>query len=206
LRRSSHEQEINPFFPRSSRTRCTHGAGSPWRRANEILKLVSTFFLPRRSSTADSSLEELCGQASPHLRGRANLQGIADCPSGYRRHAVFHREPELRCARAKTNGTLMPQIQRVRQSDFNFMFGAVVDQAIRRAPLSAILRDGGEGQLNLTLLDCHGHEHVQDTVVKLKQYSIATLLQVHQSAFLDQPGSLKVVSSGTETTWHIPGF
>ena len=49
------------------------------RRANEILKLASAF-LPRRSSTANSSLEGLCEQASPHLRGRADLQGIADCP------------------------------------------------------------------------------------------------------------------------------
>jgi hypothetical protein len=31
LRRWSHEQEIKSFFPRSSRTRCAHGAGPPWR-------------------------------------------------------------------------------------------------------------------------------------------------------------------------------
>ena len=49
------------------------------RRANEILKLASAF-LPRRSSTANSSFKGLCGQASPHLRDRADLQGLADCP------------------------------------------------------------------------------------------------------------------------------
>ncbi len=49
------------------------------RRANEILKLASAF-LPRRSSTADSSLEGLCGQAPRNPRGRADLQGIANCP------------------------------------------------------------------------------------------------------------------------------
>lgn len=49
------------------------------RRANEILKLASAF-LPRWSSTANSSLERIRGLTSRHLRGRANLQGIADCP------------------------------------------------------------------------------------------------------------------------------
>ena len=51
------------------------------RRANEILKLASAF-LPRRSSTANSSFKGLCGQASRHPRGRADLQGLADCPVG----------------------------------------------------------------------------------------------------------------------------
>jgi hypothetical protein len=30
LRRWSHEQEIKSFFPRSSRTRCSHGSRAPW--------------------------------------------------------------------------------------------------------------------------------------------------------------------------------
>lgn len=51
------------------------------RRANEILKLASTF-LPRRSSTAGSSLEEVRRRASSHVRGRADLQGVADRPVG----------------------------------------------------------------------------------------------------------------------------
>jgi transposase-like protein len=50
------------------------------RRANEILKLASAFFAQAAASTADSSLEGLCGQASRHPRGRANRQGFADCP------------------------------------------------------------------------------------------------------------------------------
>ena len=49
------------------------------RRANEILKLASAFFA-RRSSTANSSTERLHRPASQCLRGRANLQGLADCP------------------------------------------------------------------------------------------------------------------------------
>ena len=49
------------------------------RRANEILKLASAF-LPRRSRAADSSSERLYRPASPDPRGRADLQGLADCP------------------------------------------------------------------------------------------------------------------------------
>jgi transposase-like protein len=51
------------------------------RRANEILKLASAF-LPRRSSTADSSPEGLHRPASNNLRGRADLQGFAGRPVG----------------------------------------------------------------------------------------------------------------------------
>jgi len=49
------------------------------RRANEILKLASAFF-DLSGSTPNSSLEGLCGPASRHLRGRVDLQGIADRP------------------------------------------------------------------------------------------------------------------------------
>jgi len=51
------------------------------RRANEILKLASAF-LPRRSSTADSSPKGLHRRTSTHLRGRADLQGPAGRPVG----------------------------------------------------------------------------------------------------------------------------
>jgi transposase len=53
------------------------------RRANEILKLASAF-LPRRSSTANSSTERLHRPAPWHLRGRAHLKSSADCPVGLR--------------------------------------------------------------------------------------------------------------------------
>jgi putative transposase len=44
-------------------------------------------------------------------------------PSGYRRHVACQRKPELRCARAKTDDTLMPQIQQVWQSNMQ-VYGA----------------------------------------------------------------------------------
>ncbi len=58
------------------------------RRANEILKLASAFlsklrlrlFSPRRSSTADSRTESVCRSVPRPIRGRADLQGLADRP------------------------------------------------------------------------------------------------------------------------------
>jgi hypothetical protein len=44
-------------------------------------------------------------------------------PSGYRRHAVQQRNPDLRCARAKTDDTLKPEIQRVWQANMR-VYGA----------------------------------------------------------------------------------
>lgn len=44
-------------------------------------------------------------------------------PSGYRRHAARQRNPELRCARAQRDATLIPQIERVWQANLQ-VYGA----------------------------------------------------------------------------------
>ena len=44
-------------------------------------------------------------------------------PSGYRRHAAQQRNPALRCARAKTDDTLKPEIRRVWQANMR-VYGA----------------------------------------------------------------------------------
>ena len=44
-------------------------------------------------------------------------------PSGYRRHAAQQRTPELRCARAKQDATLLPQIHQVWQNNMQ-VYGA----------------------------------------------------------------------------------
>jgi hypothetical protein len=53
------------------RTKALERENKELRRVNEILKLASALFA-RRSSTANSSLEGLCGPTSRHLRGRAD--------------------------------------------------------------------------------------------------------------------------------------
>ncbi len=44
-------------------------------------------------------------------------------PSGYRRHAAQQRDPELRCARARRDESLIPQIDRVWQVNLQ-VYGA----------------------------------------------------------------------------------
>ena len=44
-------------------------------------------------------------------------------PSGYRRHAAQQRNPDLRCARAKEDDALKPEIQRVWQANMR-VYGA----------------------------------------------------------------------------------
>ena len=91
------------------------------RRANEILKLVSAFFA--QVELVNSNPEVVHRPASRRPRDRADLQGIAGRPSGYRRHAVELRNPALRCARAIRDDELIPQIQRVWQINLQ-VYGA----------------------------------------------------------------------------------
>ena len=48
---------------------------------------------------------------------------LADRPAGYRRHAARQRNPALRCARAKRDDVLTPQIERVWQDNMQ-VYGA----------------------------------------------------------------------------------
>ena len=80
------------------------------RKANEILRLPARF-LPRRSSTTDSSPERFHRPALPHLRDRADLQGVADCPLGLSPLCCTADESALRCVRSKRDDILMPESQ-----------------------------------------------------------------------------------------------
>ena len=53
-------------------------------------------------------------------------------PSGYRRHAAQQRNPDLRCARAKTDDTLKPEIQRVWQANMRVHGADKVWKQMRR--------------------------------------------------------------------------
>ena len=52
--------------------------------------------------------------------------------SGYRRHAAHQRTSDLRCARAKTDDTLKPEIQRVWQTNMRVCDADKVYKQIRR--------------------------------------------------------------------------
>ena len=53
-------------------------------------------------------------------------------PSGYRRHAAHQRNPDLRCARAKLDDTLKPEIQRVWQANMRVYGADKVYKQMRR--------------------------------------------------------------------------
>ena len=53
-------------------------------------------------------------------------------PSGYRRHAAHQRSPDLRCARAKLDDTLKPEIQRVWQANMRVYGADKVYKQMRR--------------------------------------------------------------------------
>ncbi|WP_085943624.1 IS3 family transposase [Acidovorax delafieldii] len=93
------------------------------RRANEILKLASAFFGP---GGARPPVEVLRDFIDKH-RGTFGVEPICSvlqiAPSGYRRHAALLREPDRRCARARRDEALVPQIQRVWQSNMQ-VYGA----------------------------------------------------------------------------------
>lgn len=57
-------------------------------------------------------------------------------PSGYRRHAACRRKPELRCARARRDDTLMPQIQQVWQANMQVYGADKVWRQMRREGVS----------------------------------------------------------------------
>jgi putative transposase len=59
---------------------------------------------------------------SPEVRERA-VRMVQEQRGEYRRHAALVREPHKRCARAKRDELLMPQIQRVWQANMQ-VYGA----------------------------------------------------------------------------------
>ena len=76
----------------AARIRALERENRELRQANEILRKASAYFAPsrrmrafacrarRRSSTAGSSHDRVHRRSSGGLRGRADLQGAADCP------------------------------------------------------------------------------------------------------------------------------
>lgn len=93
------------------------------RRANDILKLASAFFAP---GGARPPLQVIRAFVDKH-RDTHGVEPICRvlqiAPSGYRRHAAQGRNPTLRCARAKRDETLVPDIQRVWETNLK-VYGA----------------------------------------------------------------------------------
>ncbi|WP_099656642.1 IS3 family transposase [Acidovorax sp. 56] len=93
------------------------------RRANEILKLASAFFGPGGARPPAQVLRAFIDQQRNAFGVEPLCKVLQVAPSAYWRHAALVREPHKRCARAKRDELLMPQIQRVWQANMQ-VYGA----------------------------------------------------------------------------------
>ncbi|WP_156473185.1 IS3 family transposase [Pseudorhodoferax sp. Leaf265] len=93
------------------------------RRANEILKLASAFFGPGGARPPTEVVKAFIDQHRKAFGVEPLCKVLQVAPSAYRRHAALLREPHRRCARAKRDEMLMPQIQRVWQANMQ-VYGA----------------------------------------------------------------------------------
>ncbi|WP_326533812.1 IS3 family transposase [Pseudorhodoferax sp.] len=93
------------------------------RRANEILKLASAFFGPGGARPPTEVVRAFIDQHRNAFGVEPLCKVLQVAPSAYRRHAALLREPHRRCARAKRDEILMPQIQRVWQANMQ-VYGA----------------------------------------------------------------------------------
>ncbi|WP_425333271.1 IS3 family transposase [Acidovorax temperans] len=93
------------------------------RRANEILKLASAFFAPGGARPPTQVLKAFVDQQRNAFGVEPLCKVLQIAPSAYWRHAALVREPHKRCARAKRDELLMPQIQRVWQANMQ-VYGA----------------------------------------------------------------------------------
>ncbi|WP_110301702.1 IS3 family transposase [Dyella sp. AtDHG13] len=93
------------------------------RRANEILKLASAFFGPGGARPPAQVLRTFVDAHRATFGVEPICKVLQVAPSGYRRHAALAREPHRRCARAKRDALLLPEIERVWQGNMQ-VYGA----------------------------------------------------------------------------------
>ncbi|WP_409259089.1 IS3 family transposase [Paraburkholderia sp. Cpub6] len=93
------------------------------RRANEILKLASAFFGPGGTRPPPEVLKAFIDQHRDTFGVESICKVLRIAPSGYRRHAARLRDPSRRCARAKRDEFLSPEIKRVWQANMQ-VYGA----------------------------------------------------------------------------------
>ncbi|WP_409520560.1 IS3 family transposase [Melaminivora sp.] len=93
------------------------------RRANEILKLASAFFAPGGARPPTQVLRDFIDKHRNTFGVEPVCKVLQIAPSGDRRHAALLREPHKRCARARRDDVLVPEIQRVWQANMQ-VYGA----------------------------------------------------------------------------------
>ncbi|MHB8919436.1 MAG: IS3 family transposase [Halothiobacillus sp.] len=83
------------------------------RQANEILRLASAFFGPGGARPPQKEMMVFIDQYRERYGVEPICRVLRIAPSGYWRYAAERINPALRCARAKRDEMLLPEIQRV---------------------------------------------------------------------------------------------
>lgn len=121
-------------------------------------------------------------------------------PSGYRRHAAQQRIPELRCARAKQDATLLPQIHQVWQNNMQVYGADKVWHQLNREGV-AVARCTVERLMRLSNLRGVRRGKVVRTTIGDKAVT-CPLDRVNRQFKADRPNQLWVSDFTYVSTWQ----
>ena len=121
-------------------------------------------------------------------------------PSGYRRHAAQQRNPDLRCARAKLDDTLKPEIQRVWQANMRVYGANKVYKQMKRERITVARCTVERLMKCLGLQGVRRGKVVRTTVGDMS--AAAPLDRVNRQFKADRPNQLWVSDFTYVSTWQ----
>ena len=121
-------------------------------------------------------------------------------PSGYRRHAAHQRNPDLRCARAKLDDTLKPEIQRVWQANMRVYGADKVYKQMRRERITVARCTVERLMKHLGLQGARRGKVVRTTISDMT--AARPLDRVNRQFKADRPNQLWVSDFTYVSTWQ----
>ena len=121
-------------------------------------------------------------------------------PSSYRRHAAQKRNPDLRCARAKTDDTLKPEIQRVWQANMRVYGADKVCKQMNREGMAVARCTVERLMLSLGLRGVRRGKVVRTTIGDMT--AVRPLDRVNRQFKADRPNQLWVSDFTYVSTWQ----
>ena len=121
-------------------------------------------------------------------------------PSGYRRHAAHQRNPDLRCARAKLDDTLKPEIQRVWQANMRVYGADKVYRQMRRERITVARCTVERLMKHLGLQGARRGKVVRTTISDMT--AARPLDRVNRQFKADRPNQLWVSDFTYVSTWQ----
>jgi len=121
-------------------------------------------------------------------------------PSGYRRHAAHQRNPDLRCARAKLDDTLKPEIERVWQANMRVYGADKVYKQMRRERITVACCTVERLMKHLGLQGARRGKVVRTTIGDMT--AARPLDRVNRQFKADRPNQLWVSDFTYVPTWQ----